>query len=229
MRETNTVGNRQRPKFYFTSDSDPERKTMYLNPSDGLSSSREAPHDTDGGAAVLDPPAASDYEQAAIGPAPASLSLNVNGADYTVYVDPATTLAEVLRQHLGLTGTKIGCERGACSACTVWLDGEVAASCMTFALDARGRRITTIEGLADDRELHAVQRSFIEHDAMQCGFCTPGMVMSCAALIEHNPSPSMTEVKRAISGHLCRCGTYNNIFRAMQSLGARAEGEAPNA
>src|SRR3954470_3998912 len=117
---------------------------------------------------------------AAIGPNPIPISLWVNGRPTTVHVDPATTLAEVVRNTLGLTGTKVGCDRGACSACTVWVDGEVRASCMTFALDVQGKKITTIEGLADGDRLHPVQAAFVEHDAMQCGFCTPGMVMSCA-------------------------------------------------
>jgi xanthine dehydrogenase YagT iron-sulfur-binding subunit len=149
-----------------------------------------------------------------IGPDTIPLSLWVNGRPATVHVDPATTLAEVLRYNLGLTGTKIGCDRGACSACTVWVDGEVAASCMTFALDVRDRQITTIEGLADGEQLHPVQQAFVAHDALQCGFCTPGMVMSCAALVERNPDCTLDDVKRAISGHLCRCGTYPNIFKA---------------
>ena len=105
---------------------------------------------------------------------PLDLSLTVNGRPCRVRVDPAATLVEVLRDELGLTGTKIGCDRGACSACTVWLDGEVIASCMTFALDARGRQVTTIEGLAQGEQLHPVQQAFVEHDALQCGFCTPG-------------------------------------------------------
>jgi xanthine dehydrogenase YagT iron-sulfur-binding subunit len=157
-----------------------------------------------------------------LGPGTIPLTLTVNGRALTVHVDPATTLVEVLRQTLGLTGTKIGCDRGACSACTVWLDGEVAASCMTFALDARGKKITTIEGLADGKNLHPVQQAFIEHDAMQCGFCTPGMVMSCAALLERNPKCNLDDVKLAISGHLCRCGTYPNIFKAMLAAAKRA-------
>lgn len=148
------------------------------------------------------------------------LSLWVNGRPVNVFADAATTLVEVLRDHLGLTGTKIGCDRGACSACTVWVDGDVGASCMLFAYDVRDRHITTIEGLAADGELHPVQRAFIEHDAMQCGFCTPGMVMSCAALVERNLDCTLDDVKRATSGHLCRCGTYPNIFRA--TLGAAA-------
>jgi xanthine dehydrogenase YagT iron-sulfur-binding subunit len=145
---------------------------------------------------------------------PLALSLTVNGQARTVSVDPAATLVEVLRDELGLTGTKIGCDRGACSACTVWLDGEVVASCMTFALDARGKSITTIEGLALDGRLHPVQEAFIEHDAMQCGFCTPGMVMSCAHLVERNPDCTLDDVRGAIGGHLCRCGAYPNIFKA---------------
>jgi xanthine dehydrogenase YagT iron-sulfur-binding subunit len=150
----------------------------------------------------------------ALGPGTIPLVLTVNSRTVSVHVDPATTLVEVLRQALGLTGAKAGCDRGACSACTVWLDGEVTTSCMTFALDARGKKITTIEGLANGDELHPVQQAFIEHDAMQCGFCTPGMVMSCAALVERNPTCTLDDVKLAVSGHLCRCGTYPNIFKA---------------
>jgi xanthine dehydrogenase YagT iron-sulfur-binding subunit len=157
------------------------------------------------------------------------LTLSINGAKITLLIDPATTLTEILREHLELTGTKIGCDRGACSACTVWIDGEVAASCMTFALDVRGKKITTIEGLAQDGRLHPIQQAFIEHDAMQCGFCTPGMVMSCAALVEHNPNPGLDDVKKAISGHLCRCGTYNNIFKAVMSASGQSPRENSNA
>jgi carbon-monoxide dehydrogenase small subunit/xanthine dehydrogenase YagT iron-sulfur-binding subunit len=148
------------------------------------------------------------------GPAPAPLSLHINGEICTALADPATTLVEFLRDSLGLTGTKVGCDRGACSACTVWLDGEVAASCMTLAFDARNREITTIEGLARGDRLHPVQQAFIEHDALQCGFCTPGMVMSCAQLVNRNPNCTLDDVQTAISGHLCRCGTYPNIFEA---------------
>jgi len=149
-----------------------------------------------------------------LGPGAFPLSLSVNGREATVLVDPATTLVQVIRDQLGLTGTKIGCDRGACSACTVWLDGEVASSCMTLALDVRGRRVTTIEGLAQGGSLHPVQQAFVDYDAMQCGFCTPGMVMSCAALVERNHDCTLDDVKAAISGHLCRCGAYPNIFKA---------------
>ena len=153
-------------------------------------------------------------EGGVLGPEPVPVMLSVNGRDLRVRVDPSMTLAEVLRNELGLTGTKIGCDRGACSACTVWLDGQVASSCMTLALDARGRAITTIEGLSQGISLHPVQQAFIEHDAMQCGFCTPGMVMSCAALVDRNPHCTLDDVKAAVSGHLCRCGAYPNIFKA---------------
>jgi xanthine dehydrogenase YagT iron-sulfur-binding subunit len=148
------------------------------------------------------------------------LSLTVNGRRCTVHVDPATTLVEVLRDELGLTGTKIGCDRGACSACTVWLDGAVVASCMTFALDARDKQVTTIEGLAKGDRLHPVQHAFVEHDALQCGFCTPGMVMSCAHLVERNPDCNLDDVRDAIGGHLCRCGAYPNIFKATLAAAA---------
>ncbi len=149
-----------------------------------------------------------------VGPEPALLPLHINGSTQTLTVAPHMTLAEVLRDLLGLTGTKIACDRGACSSCTVWLDGTPVASCMILAVDVAGRPITTIEGLADGGKLHRVQAAFIEHDAIQCGFCTPGMVMSCAALVEHNPQPSSDDVKAAISGHLCRCGAYQKVVEA---------------
>lgn len=149
-----------------------------------------------------------------IGPGAVPLALTVNGRSRTLLADPATTLVEALRLGLGMTGTKIGCDRGACSACTVWLDGEPVASCMTFAFDAQGRKVTTIEGLAEGGRLHPVQAAFVEYDATQCGFCTPGMVMSCAALVARNPTCTLEDVKTAVSGNLCRCGTYPNVFKA---------------
>jgi carbon-monoxide dehydrogenase small subunit/xanthine dehydrogenase YagT iron-sulfur-binding subunit len=155
-----------------------------------------------------------ESEQKSIGPDAVPLTLRVNGAARTINVPPHTTLAEVLRGQLDLTGTKIGCDRGACSACTVWLDGVPVASCMILAIDIGERPVTTIEGLAAGDKLHPVQAAFIKHDAVQCGFCTPGMVMSCAALLVRNPSPSIDDVKTAVSGHLCRCGTYPHVFAA---------------
>jgi xanthine dehydrogenase YagT iron-sulfur-binding subunit len=153
-------------------------------------------------------------DSAIMGPGAVPLSLRINGAVRTVTVPPRMTLAEALRGPLDLTGTKIGCDRGSCSACTVWLDGAPVASCMMLAIDVGERSVTTIEGLNDGDKLHPVQAAFIEHDAVQCGFCTPGLVMSCAALLARNPQPSLEDVKTATSGHLCRCGTYPHVFAA---------------
>lgn len=149
-----------------------------------------------------------------IGPDAVAITLEVNKVLHALKVAPKATLAAVLRDNLNLTGTKIGCDRGACSACTVWLNNVPVASCMLLAVDVGSGRITTVEGLAEGGTLHPVQSAFISHDAMQCGFCTPGMVMSCAALVEANPNPSMDDVKGAISGHVCRCGSYPNIIAA---------------
>jgi xanthine dehydrogenase YagT iron-sulfur-binding subunit len=149
-----------------------------------------------------------------LGPGRVPIALRVNGVEKKVAVEPRTTLAEALRLELDMTGTKIGCDRGACSACTVWVDGAPVCACMTFALDVGERPVTTIEGLARGNDLHPVQEAFIEHDAMQCGFCTPGMIMSCAALLQRNPSPTEDDVRAATSGNLCRCGTYPNVFEA---------------
>lgn len=160
-----------------------------------------------------------------VGPSRTPVTLHVNGKDYRVALEPRTTLAEALRYDLNLTGTKIVCDRGACSACTVWLDKTPVNSCMTLAIDVGNRRVTTIEGLANGDELHPVQAAFIKHDALQCGFCTPGMVMSCAALLERNPNPDLNDVKLATSGNLCRCGTYPKVFDATLEA-ARARGSA---
>jgi xanthine dehydrogenase YagR molybdenum-binding subunit len=158
------------------------------------------------------------------GPGALTLTLNVNGADKRVQVEPRTTLAQALRNPLGLTGTKVACDRGACSACTVMIDGTPVASCMTLAVDVGRRKVTTVEGLARGEQLHPVQQAFIEKDATQCGFCTPGMVMSCAALLQKNPTPSLADVKAAVCGNLCRCGTYPKVFEA--TLAAAKAGPA---
>jgi len=149
-----------------------------------------------------------------VGPGAVSVSLKINGEVRTLAAEPRMTLAEALRGPLGLTGTKIGCNRGACSACTVWVDGTPVCSCMMLAVEVGTRSVTTIEGLASGTHLHPVQTAFIEHDALQCGFCTPGMVMSCAALLEHTPNPSAEQVQAAISGHACRCGTFPHVVEA---------------
>jgi len=166
------------------------------------------------GTAALAPNASATEVAPPSGDSIHDIVLNVNGVDRTVKVESRATLAEVLRGPLGLTGTKIACNRGACSACTVWLDGTPVCSCMTFAVEVGPRAVTTIEGLARGDQLHPVQEAFIEHDAMQCGFCTPGMAMSAAALLERNANPTAEEVERAISGHICRCGSYPHVVAA---------------
>ncbi len=158
--------------------------------------------------------AETSFPSAVAGPDPVKISLQINGIHRTLQVEPRTTLAEALRGPLGLTGTKIACNRGACSACTVWLDGVTVCACMMLAIEVGARNVTTIEGLATGEKLHPVQAAFIEHDALQCGFCTPGMVMSCAALLEHKPDPTADDVNAAIGGHFCRCGTYPHVVTA---------------
>ena len=161
-----------------------------------------------------------------VGPTAAPIKLEINGRQYSVTVEPRYTLAATLRDNLELTGTKVVCDRGSCSACTVWIDDVPSLACMTLAVDAVGRKITTIEGLADGETMHPVQAAFVKHDAMQCGFCTPGMVMSCAALLKRNPNPKLDDVKHAVSGNLCRCGTYPKVFAAtLEVAGQRNVGE----
>jgi xanthine dehydrogenase YagT iron-sulfur-binding subunit len=149
-----------------------------------------------------------------LGPGPVPVRLHINGKEHMLQIEPRTTLADALRTHLGMTGTKVICDRGACSGCTVWLDKMPVNSCMMLAVDAIGREVTTIEGISAEGKPHPLQTAFVKHDAMQCGFCTPGMVMSCAALLEKNPHPSEQDVRLAISGNLCRCGTYPRVFAA---------------
>ena len=141
--------------------------------------------------------------------------LNVNGINYTVAVEPQRTLVEVLRDTLGLTGTKKSCSEGECGACTVLMDGKPATSCLILALDAQGKEITTVEGLSEGEKLHPIQEAFLKHGAIQCGFCTPGMVMSAKAFLDENPKPTATEVRKAISGNLCRCTGYQQIVDAI--------------
>src|SRR5580658_7503328 len=159
----------------------------------------------------------------AVGPDALPVKLLVNGHEHSVMIEPRYTLAETLRDNLGLTGTKVVCDRGSCSACTVWIDKTPALACMTLAIDTTGREITTIEGLSHGATMHPVQAAFVKHDAMQCGFCTPGMVMSCAALLERNPKPTLSDVKHAVSGNLCRCGTYPKVFSATLDVARERE------
>jgi aerobic-type carbon monoxide dehydrogenase small subunit (CoxS/CutS family) len=161
------------------------------------------------------PGAEAEAQANAVGPGKVPLKLRINGEVHVVNVEPRTTLAEALRDELHLTGTKVVCDRGSCSACTVMIDKTPVCSCMTLAVDVGDRHLTTIEGLAQGEELHPLQAAFIERDALQCGFCTSGMLMSCAALLERKPKPSPEDVKTAISGNICRCATYPKVFEAV--------------
>ena len=162
-----------------------------------------------------------------LGPGPVPVTLTINGKQHTAEMEPRTTLADALRVHLGMTGTKVVCDRGACSGCTVLLDKTPVNSCMTLAVDVGARKITTIEGLTRNGQLHPLQVAFIKHDAMQCGFCTPGMVMSCHALLERNSKPTQDDVRQAVSGNLCRCATYPKVFAAtLEAAGAAPQQNA---
>ena len=143
------------------------------------------------------------------------VSLTVNGEEYEAVITPNRTLLEVLRDDLHLTGTKEGCGEGACGTCTVLVDGKPVRSCLTLALEVQGTKITTIEGLAPMGELHPVQKAFVEYGAIQCGFCSPGMILTTKALLDENPSPTEQEARQAISGNVCRCTGYAKIVEAM--------------
>jgi len=150
------------------------------------------------------------------------IRLKVNGRDLTALVKPTETLVDVLRDKLELTGTKKTCGLGECGACTVLMDGKAVNSCLVLAMDAQGREITTIEGLEkEDGRLHPLQEAFVENGAVQCGFCTPGMVLSAKALLDENPSPTEEEVRQAIAGNLCRCTGYAKIVQAILEASRR--------
>ena len=146
------------------------------------------------------------------------LELKVNGLGYSLEVDPHRTLLEVIRDDLGLTGTKLGCGGGECGACTVILDGKAVKSCLMLALDARGKEVWSIEGLSRGQALHPLQQAFVERGAIQCGFCTSGMIMASKALLDENPRPSEQEVKDSLAGNLCRCTGYVKIIEAVLSV-----------
>jgi len=155
-------------------------------------------------------------EATILGPDAIPLSLKVNGVTRTLALEPRITLLRALRNHLGLTGAKEVCERGGCGGCTVLLDGEPICACMILAVDAVGHEITTVEGLGTPEKLSPVQAAFVEADALQCGYCTPGFVVASTALLKKNPNPSLEEIKAGLAGNLCRCGTYSRIFEAVQ-------------
>jgi carbon-monoxide dehydrogenase small subunit len=153
-----------------------------------------------------------------------AISIDVNGVSHQVEVEPRLLLVYLLRDVLGLTGTHVGCETSLCGACTIMVDGQAVKSCTMFAVQADGAKVTTIEGLATNGELHAVQQGFWECHGLQCGFCTPGMIMTSAQLIERNPSPSPEEIRHGLEGNLCRCTGYQHIVAAVQYAAKKAAG-----
>ena len=150
------------------------------------------------------------------------VSLTVNGTRHTLTLDPRTTLLDLLREHLDLTGTKKGCDQGQCGACTVLIDGRRVNSCLTFAVMYDGAQITTIEGLAKNGALHPLQQAFIDHDAFQCGYCTPGQICSAVGLIAEGRARTAEEIRELMSGNICRCGAYTNIVAAIQQAMGRS-------
>ena len=152
------------------------------------------------------------------------ITIKVNGAEHTLEVEPRLLLVHLIREDLSLTGTHIGCDTTTCGACTILLNGKSVKSCTILAVQANGKEISTIEGLAADG-LHPLQEGFKENHALQCGFCTPGMIMRCVELLENNPNPTEDEIRWGISGNLCRCTGYNNIVKAVKYAGAKIRGE----
>lgn len=173
------------------------------------------------------PPSQAVSSEAEVSSVPHSpISLVVNGAERQIEVEDRWTVAEMLRDHLGLTGTKIGCDRGECGACTVLLEGKPVYSCSYLAVWVDGQSIQTVEGLAQSGRLHPLQEAFIEHDGPQCGFCTPGQLMSAKALLDRNPHPTAEEVRAALTGNICRCSNYNRYVEAVLAAAAKS-GTAP--
>ena len=146
------------------------------------------------------------------------VQLSVNGTKYQLKIEPWRTLLEVLREKLGLVGTKKSCNEGECGACTVIMDGKAVTSCLVLALDAQGKDIVTIEGLSEGETLDPIQESFLKHGGVQCGYCTPGMIMSAKALLDKNPNPTLDDTRRAISGNLCRCTGYQHIIDSIMAV-----------
>ncbi len=154
------------------------------------------------------------------------IEVEINGHAYAGEVEPRTLLSDFIRHEAGLTGTHVGCEHGVCGACTVQLDGETVRSCLMLAAQANGRSVLTVEGLADGGALHPLQQAFHEHHALQCGFCTPGFLLSAEALLRERPDPSEREVREALAGNLCRCTGYEGIVNAVLDVAGRRSGEA---
>jgi xanthine dehydrogenase YagT iron-sulfur-binding subunit len=158
------------------------------------------------------------------GPGASAVVLTVNGQIHELRIEPRVSLLDALREHLGLTGSKKGCDQGTCGACTVWVDGRRVLACLTLAVTCEGREVTTIEGLAPDGELHPMQAAFVDHDAFQCGYCTPGQIMSAVALLREGHATDDLEIAEWMSGNICRCAAYPNIRAAIRQVRDTAGG-----
>jgi aerobic-type carbon monoxide dehydrogenase small subunit (CoxS/CutS family) len=157
---------------------------------------------------------------AAVGPGPVPVTLNVNGKTLRLDIEPRTTLLDALRMHLSdpMTGNKRGCDRGACGACTMMVDGRTVYACSTLAIEVQGKKIRSVDGLAENGKLHPVQQAFCDKDALMCGFCTPGFVMASVGLLEKHPNPTPEQIRKGLDGNICRCGTFSRIFEAVSSV-----------
>ena len=158
------------------------------------------------------------------GPGKVPLTLNINGKSMSAQLEPRVTLLDALRDQFQLTGAKRVCDRGTCGACTVHMDGKAIYSCSVLAIDAQGSHIATVESLSQDGKLHPVQQAFVDNDAQQCGFCTPGFVMACKAFLDQHPHPTMEQIKHGVSGNFCRCGTYAGIRAALMQASGQGKG-----
>ena len=167
-----------------------------------------------------------ERRRATAGPAEVPVELEVNGRRHVVDLEPRVGLLDALREHLDLTGSKKGCDQGTCGSCTVWVDGRRVLACLTLAMAASGHEVVTIEGLADVDELHPMQKAFIEHDAFQCGYCTPGQIMSAVKLIEEGNAGTDDDIREFMSGNICRCAAYPNIRAAIRQVRDQAGGGA---
>jgi xanthine dehydrogenase YagT iron-sulfur-binding subunit len=163
-----------------------------------------------------------------LGPDKVNITLNINGANKTAGVEPRVTLIDALRNDLDITGAKGVCDRATCGACTVIMDGKAVYSCTVLAIEAQGKKIQTVEGLEQNGKLHPVQQAFVDNDAQQCGYCTPGFVMACKAMLDKHPSPTPEQIEMGMGGNLCRCGTYNGIKGVIAELAASRKGGKRN-
>jgi xanthine dehydrogenase YagT iron-sulfur-binding subunit len=173
---------------------------------------------------LLENPAEASPAAGLAGPAAVPITLQINGKPYNVTLEPRVTLLDALRNYLDLTGAKRVCDRGTCGACTVLLDGKAVYSCSVLAIDAQGREIRTIEGLSEGPVPHPLVKAFVNHDAQQCGFCTPGFVMAAKGFLDQHPSPTEAQVKDGLCGNLCRCGTYMGVRKAVVEAGRELKG-----